>query len=58
MSPRRIVIVGVGDVAYAHNRQAGRRLRIEHWGDPLGQGELAGRVRAGVDAQAAGGSAP
>jgi 3-phenylpropionate/trans-cinnamate dioxygenase ferredoxin reductase subunit len=44
-------VLAVGDVAYAHNRRAGRRLRVEHWGDALGQGEIAGRVLAGVDAQ-------
>jgi NADPH-dependent 2,4-dienoyl-CoA reductase/sulfur reductase-like enzyme len=43
-------VLAVGDVAYAHNRAAGRRLRVEHWGDALGQGEVAGRVLAGVDA--------
>jgi NADPH-dependent 2,4-dienoyl-CoA reductase/sulfur reductase-like enzyme len=43
-------VLAIGDVAYAHNRQAGRRLRVEHWGDALGQGEIAGRVLAGVDA--------
>jgi NADPH-dependent 2,4-dienoyl-CoA reductase/sulfur reductase-like enzyme len=43
-------VLAVGDVAYAHNRCAGRRLRVEHWGDALGQGEIAGRVLAGVDA--------
>ncbi|MFZ1927214.1 MAG: FAD-dependent oxidoreductase [Solirubrobacteraceae bacterium] len=43
-------VLAVGDVAYAHNRSAGRRLRVEHWGDALGQGEIAGRVLAGVDA--------
>jgi NADPH-dependent 2,4-dienoyl-CoA reductase/sulfur reductase-like enzyme len=42
-------VLVVGDVAYAHNRRAGRRLRIEHWGDALGQGEIAGRVLAGED---------
>ncbi|HEY2536347.1 MAG TPA: FAD-dependent oxidoreductase [Solirubrobacteraceae bacterium] len=44
-------VLAVGDVAYAHNRRAGRRLRVEHWGDALGQGEIAGRVLAGVDAR-------
>jgi NADPH-dependent 2,4-dienoyl-CoA reductase/sulfur reductase-like enzyme len=44
-------VFAVGDVAYAHNRLAGRRLRVEHWGDALGQGEIAGRVLAGQDAQ-------
>ncbi len=43
-------VLAVGDVAYAHNRSAGRRLRVEHWGDALGQGEIAGRVLAGQDA--------
>jgi NADPH-dependent 2,4-dienoyl-CoA reductase/sulfur reductase-like enzyme len=42
-------VLAVGDVAYAHNRSAGRRLRVEHWGDALGQGEIAGRVLAGED---------
>jgi 3-phenylpropionate/trans-cinnamate dioxygenase ferredoxin reductase subunit len=42
-------VLAVGDVAYAHNSQAGRRLRVEHWGDALGQGEIAGRVLAGDD---------
>jgi len=42
-------VLAAGDVAYAHNRQAGRRLRVEHWGDALGQGEIAGRVLAGQD---------
>lgn len=40
-------VLAVGDVAYAHNRSAGRRLRVEHWGDALGHGEIAGRVLAG-----------
>jgi NADPH-dependent 2,4-dienoyl-CoA reductase/sulfur reductase-like enzyme len=40
-------VLAAGDVAYAHNRSAGRRLRVEHWGDALGQGEIAGRVLAG-----------
>ncbi|MGH2864601.1 MAG: NAD(P)/FAD-dependent oxidoreductase [Solirubrobacteraceae bacterium] len=44
-------VLAVGDVAYAHNHQAGRRLRVEHWGDALGQGEIAGRVLAGEDTQ-------
>jgi 3-phenylpropionate/trans-cinnamate dioxygenase ferredoxin reductase component len=42
-------VLAVGDVAYAHNRSAGRRLRVEHWGDALGQGEIAGSVLAGID---------
>lgn len=36
-----------GDVCAAVNAAAGRRLRVEHWGDALGQGALAGRATAG-----------
>jgi NADPH-dependent 2,4-dienoyl-CoA reductase/sulfur reductase-like enzyme len=36
-----------GDLAWAENRCAGRRLHIEHWGDALAQGEVAGRALAG-----------
>jgi NADPH-dependent 2,4-dienoyl-CoA reductase/sulfur reductase-like enzyme len=43
-------VLAVGDVAFARNRSAGRRLRVEHWGDALGHGALAGRVLAGQDA--------
>ncbi|HST33562.1 MAG TPA: FAD-dependent oxidoreductase [Solirubrobacteraceae bacterium] len=40
-------VFAVGDVAYAYNACAGRRLRVEHWGDALGQGEVAGSALAG-----------
>jgi 3-phenylpropionate/trans-cinnamate dioxygenase ferredoxin reductase subunit len=40
-----------GDVAWALNRSAGRRLRVEHWGDALAHGEIAGRALAGEDAE-------
>ncbi len=40
-------VLAVGDVAYAYNACAGRHLRVEHWGDALGQGEVAGGVLAG-----------
>jgi NADPH-dependent 2,4-dienoyl-CoA reductase/sulfur reductase-like enzyme len=40
-----------GDVAWAENRRAGRRLRVEHWGDALAQGEVAGRALAGEHAE-------
>ncbi|HEX3909623.1 MAG TPA: FAD-dependent oxidoreductase [Solirubrobacteraceae bacterium] len=43
-------ILAAGDIAYAYNASAGRRLRVEHWGDALEQGEIAGRVLAGEDA--------
>jgi NADPH-dependent 2,4-dienoyl-CoA reductase/sulfur reductase-like enzyme len=43
-------LLAAGDVCKAHNVSAGRALRVEHWGDALGQGEVAGRVAAGADA--------
>lgn len=39
----------VGDVAFALNRSAGRHLSVEHWGEALVQGEIAGRALAGED---------
>jgi 3-phenylpropionate/trans-cinnamate dioxygenase ferredoxin reductase component len=44
-------LYAAGDVAFAENGAAGRRLRVEHWGDALGQGEIAGRGAAGEDAR-------
>jgi 3-phenylpropionate/trans-cinnamate dioxygenase ferredoxin reductase component len=44
-------LYAAGDVAFAENEAAGRRLRVEHWGDALGQGEIAGRGAAGEDAR-------
>jgi len=32
------------------NRAVGRQLRVEHWGDALAQGEVAGRTAAGEEA--------
>jgi 3-phenylpropionate/trans-cinnamate dioxygenase ferredoxin reductase subunit len=43
-------LYAAGDVAFAENATARRHLRVEHWGDALGQGELAGRNAAGADA--------
>lgn len=43
-------VLAVGDVALAENRAAGRPLRVEHWGDALGHGEVAGRTLAGQPA--------
>ena len=40
-------VLAAGDVVRAENAAAGRRLRVEHWGDALAQGESpAGRRRA------------
>ncbi len=43
-------VLAAGDVCLAHNEAAGRPLRVEHWGDALGQGETAGRTAAGQSA--------
>ncbi len=40
-------VLAVGDVAFAYNASAGRRLHVEHWGDALAHGEIAGKVLAG-----------
>jgi 3-phenylpropionate/trans-cinnamate dioxygenase ferredoxin reductase component len=40
-----------GDPAFAHNAAAGRRLRVEHWGEALNHGEVAGRALAGEAAE-------
>jgi 3-phenylpropionate/trans-cinnamate dioxygenase ferredoxin reductase subunit len=44
-------VLAVGDVCLAENLAAGRRIKVEHWGDALGQGEIAGRTVAGTPAQ-------
>ncbi|MGE0066156.1 MAG: NAD(P)/FAD-dependent oxidoreductase [Solirubrobacterales bacterium] len=43
-------LLAAGDVACAENVGAGRRLRVEHWGEALNMGEVAGRTLAGADA--------
>jgi 3-phenylpropionate/trans-cinnamate dioxygenase ferredoxin reductase component len=43
-------LLAAGDVCAAENTAAGRRLRVEHWGDALGQGKVAGRTAAGAAA--------
>jgi 3-phenylpropionate/trans-cinnamate dioxygenase ferredoxin reductase subunit len=40
-------LLAVGDVAFAYNASAGRGLRVEHWGDALAHGEIAGKTLAG-----------
>lgn len=40
-------VFAVGDLALAANEAAGRRLRVEHWGDALGQGRVCGETLAG-----------
>ena len=41
-------VLAAGDVCKAQNASAGRPLRVEHWGDALRQGEIAGAVAAGA----------
>ena len=41
-------VLAVGDLAFAHNASAGRHLRVEHWGDALGHGLVAGGTLAGA----------
>jgi 3-phenylpropionate/trans-cinnamate dioxygenase ferredoxin reductase component len=43
-------LLAVGDVAFAFNKAAGRRLRVEHWGEALNMGEVAGKTMAGREA--------
>jgi NAD(P)H-nitrite reductase large subunit len=43
-------VLAAGDVAYAFNPSAGRRLRVEHWGEALNMGRVAGRTLAGEEA--------
>jgi 3-phenylpropionate/trans-cinnamate dioxygenase ferredoxin reductase subunit len=43
-------VLAAGDVAYAFNAAAGRRLRVEHWGEALNMGEVAGKTLAGAAA--------
>jgi len=46
-----VPVLAVGDVALARHAIAARRIRVEHWGDALGHGEVAGRVLAGRTAR-------
>jgi 3-phenylpropionate/trans-cinnamate dioxygenase ferredoxin reductase subunit len=43
-------IFAVGDIAFAMNECAGSRQKVEHWGDALGHGQIAGTVLAGGEA--------
>ncbi len=47
MRTARDGLLAAGDVCLADNLAAGRPLRVEHWGDALGQGAIAGRDRGG-----------
>ncbi len=50
MRTARPGLLAAGDVCQAENRAAGRSVRVEHWGDALGQGAVAGSTAAGRDA--------
>jgi NADPH-dependent 2,4-dienoyl-CoA reductase/sulfur reductase-like enzyme len=43
-------LLACGDVCKAFNAAAGRPLRVEHWGDALGHGKVAGKTAAGQEA--------
>ncbi|CAA9434866.1 MAG: Ferredoxin reductase [uncultured Rubrobacteraceae bacterium] len=43
-------IFAVGDIAFAMNEAAGTRQKVEHWGDALNHGNIAGTVLAGSEA--------
>ena len=43
-------IFAVGDIAQARNEAAGRHLSVEHWGDALEHGRIAGTVISGGEA--------
>ena len=43
-------IFAVGDIARAYNESAGRHLSVEHWGDALEHGRIAGTVLSGGEA--------
>jgi hypothetical protein len=43
-------IFAVGDIAFAMNESAGERQKVEHWGEALEHGRIAGTVLAGGEA--------
>ena len=43
-------VYAAGDVALAHHAAAGRRIAVQHWGEALAMGEIAGRSAAGDEA--------
>lgn len=44
-------VYAAGDISYAYNPTVGRRLHVEHWGEALNMGGVAGAVMAGVEKQ-------
>jgi 3-phenylpropionate/trans-cinnamate dioxygenase ferredoxin reductase subunit len=49
MRTSRENVYAAGDLVRAHNASAGRSLAVEHWGEALNMGEIAGRNAAGDD---------
>ena len=43
-------VLAAGDVAFAFNASAGRHLAVEHWGEALAMGQVAGQTAAGAEA--------
>jgi NADPH-dependent 2,4-dienoyl-CoA reductase/sulfur reductase-like enzyme len=43
-------VLAAGDVAFAFNAAAGRHLAVEHWGEALAMGQVAGQTAAGLEA--------
>ena len=43
-------VFAVGDTSFAYNEAAGRRLHVEHWGEALNHGRVAGTVIVGGEA--------
>ena len=43
-------VFAVGDIVSAYNESAGRHVSVEHWGDALEHGRIAGTVIAGGEA--------
>ena len=41
-------VLAAGDVAFAFNAAAGRHLAVEHWGEALAMGRVAGQTAAGA----------
>ena len=50
MRTSALAIFAVGDIAFATNEAAGSRQKVEHWGDALNHGRVAGTVLAGGEA--------
>ena len=44
-------VFAVGDISFANNTAIGRRLHVEHWGEALNHGRVAGTVIAGGGAE-------